>query len=161
VFRCSSAANPGAGTASKGDLFSAHLQHGGDFQVGGKSANCYDDIIDRLCAFLYGKEIRQNIPGGKVHRKYAVIDGYYLVFSFLLELLSLHYKSYLAKKGTQQGAEHSKVPVLACVTFYLLLIWRQIRSPPICVLGSLSNVKFWGWVRIRFLFKRGSGSIIL
>jgi hypothetical protein len=56
------------------------------------------------------KEIRRNIPGGKVRQKYYVIDGYNLAFSFLLELLSLHYKSYLAKKGTQEGAEHSKVP---------------------------------------------------
>ncbi len=56
VFRCSSAANPRAGTASKGDLFCTHLQHGGDFQVGGKSANCYYDIIDRLCVFLPGKK---------------------------------------------------------------------------------------------------------
>jgi hypothetical protein len=66
-------------------------------------------LID--CAFFCPeKKIRQNIPGGKVRQKYYVIYVYSLAFSFLLELLSLHYKSYLAKKGTQQGAEHSKVP---------------------------------------------------
>ncbi len=74
-----------------------------------------------------------------------MIDGYYLVFSFLLELLSLHYKSYLTKKGTQQGAEHSKVPVLAYLTFVYRLFagrYRTARSPTLCILGSLINVTF-------------------